>query len=132
MRADRGEVLEHDRREPASLLVVLHRERDLGLVRAGGPVVARHRDDLVTELGDERHPVVVVHVGEVLELLVRRCRHRGEEPHVDRLAREPREQSEQPGVVGGADGPEMDRSAVGEDDVGLPNGRVVLLHRGRG
>ena len=35
VRGDRGEVLEHDRGEPASLLVVLHGERDLGLVAPG-------------------------------------------------------------------------------------------------
>ena len=65
----RGQMLEQDRGEPASLLVVLHGERDFGLFGRGRAVVARDCDDLIAELGDECHPVLVVDVREVLELL---------------------------------------------------------------
>jgi hypothetical protein len=122
-------MLEQDRGESASLLVVLDRERDLGLLRVRHAVVARDGDDVVSELGDERHPVLVVDVGEVVELRAGRRGDRREEPEVDRFARQPGEESEQAVVVGGADGSQVDGPAVGEDDVGLPDGRVLLLHQ---
>ncbi len=114
---DRGQVLQHDRREPAALLVVLHRERDLGFFRTGQPVVACDRDDLVAELGDERHAVFVVDMGEVRELLVGRRLYRREEPHVHGLTRQPLEEPEQRGLIVRTNGSEMDCAAVGEDDV---------------
>ncbi len=66
---DRGEVLEHHRAEPAALLLVLDRERHLGLVGGSARAhVARGRDDRVSELGDDGEPPVVVDVGQLLEV----------------------------------------------------------------
>ena len=129
---DRGEVLEHDRGEPATLLIVLHREGDFGLLRFGCPVVARDRDDVVTQLGDERHAGVVVHRHEVLEPSRGGARHRREEAHVERLAGETFEESDQRVIVVETNRPQVHGAAVGEDDVGFPFGGVAVIHRHRG
>ena len=54
------EVLEQHRRDTAALVLVVDRERDLGLATARPPVVARDADEVVAEQRDERHAVVVV------------------------------------------------------------------------
>ena len=97
---DAGEVLEQQRGEAAPLLVVGDRERDLGLVGRDA-VVARDRDDVVAELGDQHHVVDVVDRRDPLELHRGRARHRREEPEVDRLVAQPLVQREQRGLVVG-------------------------------
>ena len=52
-------------------------------------VVARDRDDVVAELGDEHHVRSLVDRRQLLELRGGRSRHRREEPQVDRLVAEP-------------------------------------------
>ena len=121
------EVLEQQRPEAAALLVVLHAERDLGLVVAGA-VVARDGDDIVAELGDEGHVRVVVDRGEPFEVGRRRRGHRREEPQVQRLVAEPFVQAEEPALVVGTDRADAHRAAVRQDDIALPV-RGVLGHR---
>ena len=120
---DDREVLEQQRAEPAALLVVVDGERDLGLV---GPdaVVARDRDDLVAELRDERHVLVVVDARHPFELRRGRSRHRREEPQVQRLVAQTLVEAEDDRLVVGADRPDLQRAAVGEDDVALPFRRI--------
>ena len=71
------------------LLGVVDDERHLGLgAVARVAVIARDRDHLVAELGDERHAVVVVDLGEAFDLARRQHRVGREEPEVDRLLRQ--------------------------------------------
>ena len=130
----RGEVLEQDRAQAAALVGVLDQEGDLGVVGAGVPVVAADADDLVPEQDHERHPLVVVDVGEPVQVLVGEPLHRPEEPVVAGLVAAALHQAGQPVGVLGADGPQVHRAAVGGDDVGLPARRLcgVLLLRGAG
>ena len=113
------------RREPAALFVVAHGERDLGLVRCDA-VVAGDRDESVAQLGDEHDVVVPVDVGDALELRGGRPRDRREEPQVDRFVAQRFVQLDERSFVVGVIGAQVDRAAVGEDDVALP--RRVLGH----
>ena len=124
---DRGEVLEEQGSEASTLLVVANRERDLGRAFAGA-VVARHRDELIGELRDERHVIAVVDRLQPLELRRRGARDRREEPEVDRFVGHVLVEREQPGVVVGADRAQVDRAAVGEHHVARPLSGV-LGHR---
>ena len=121
---DAGEVLEQQRRQPAPLLVVGDRERDLGLVGRDA-VVARDRDDVVAELGDEHHVVDVVDRRDAARAAPRS----GAEPArrtADRSTRRSaaRRARARRFVVGPA-GPDPCRPAVGEHDVALPPGRIL-------
>ena len=74
---DRGEVFEHHRREPASLLIVCDDERDLSSDRFGQIAVIPHdRHDLRVELGDQREPVAIVDLGEMMQLRFGQRRYR--------------------------------------------------------
>ena len=70
---DYRQVLEQNRAEAAALLVIRHRERDLGFA-LGRAVVSRNRDDLIAQLRDEDHPIPIVDVRDVLELRGSRAR----------------------------------------------------------
>ena len=61
-------MLEQHRADAAALLGVGDDERDLGFVGAGVPFVAADGDDLAGQHGDEGDPVVVVDVGEPVQV----------------------------------------------------------------
>jgi hypothetical protein len=129
----RREVLEQHRAEPAALVGVLDEEGHLGLLGPRHAVVAADADELVAEQEDERHPVVVVDVGEPVQVLLRQPLHRPEEPEVAGLLRAAVHEADQPVGVLGADGSQVHRAAVRGDDVGLPVGRRYhRLPGGRG
>ncbi len=113
------EVLEQQRPEAAALLVVLHAERDLGLVVTGA-VVAGDGDDIVAELGDQGHVRVVVDRGEPLEVGRRRRGHRREEPQVQRFVAEPFVEPEEATLVVRTDRADAHRAAVRQHDIALP------------
>ena len=54
---DRREMLEHQRRDALTLVVVVDHERGFGLVAAGPPFVARPGDELAVRLDGEGDPV---------------------------------------------------------------------------
>jgi len=54
------EVLQQDRGEPTTVVLVVDEERDLGLGRLAERVVAGDADDVVLEEGEEADPVAVV------------------------------------------------------------------------
>ena len=128
---DHREVLEQDRAQAPTLVDIVDGEGDLclGAVTSGVAVVARHRDHLVVELGDERHAVVVVDLGEALDLERRKHRVGREEAEVDRLLREAGVQRDQRVRVGRPNRPDVGGAAIREHHVGLPLGRVAV---GRG
>ena len=130
---DHREVLEQDRAEPPTLVGVVDGERHLclGAVTSRIAVIARHRDHLVVELGDERHAVVVVDLGEAFDLARREHRVGCEEAEVDRLLRQAGVQCHERVGVGRADGTDMGGTAVGQHHVGLPLRRVAV-RRGHG
>ena len=64
-----GQVLQQNRSQPAALIVVAHREGDLG-IGGGESVVAADPDDLTGDRGDDRHPVVVVDMRETAHVLL--------------------------------------------------------------
>ena len=112
--------------EPATLLFVVNRERDLGLA-VSTAVVSRDGDNLVAELRDEHHAVVEVDVRQPLELYRGRTWNRREEPEVDRLVAQPLVQGEHARLVVGAHRANAHCAAVGEHDVALPL-RWILGH----
>jgi hypothetical protein len=116
----RGEVLEQDRAQPATLVGVLDEEGDLGVVGVGIPVEPADRDDLVAEQHHERDPVDVVDVGEAMQVALRQLLHRAEEAVVAGLVAAALHQPVDAVVVLGADRAQVHRPAVGRDDVGLP------------
>ena len=120
-----GQVLQQQRTQAPALVAVLHDEGDLRVLRARKAVVADHADDRVVEGGDQRHPVVVVDLGEAGEVGVRQHGAVGEEAVVDGLLGQPRMEGLQSVGVLGQDRSQVHRPAVGQDDVGLPAARVV-------
>ena len=61
-------MLQEDHPEPPALLIVPNGERHLGTRCVLGPVEARHCDELRVHDRDERQPLDVVHICEMLEL----------------------------------------------------------------
>ena len=122
---DDRKVLEQDRRDAAALVLVVDRERDLGLTPARPAVVARDADEVVAEQGDERHPVVVVDGREARDVVLAQPWPRTEEPVVDALVRQPSVERDEAVGVSGTHRADVHRAAIGEDDIGLPLGRVV-------
>ena len=64
-------MLEHDRPEPASLLIVADREGDFGFVVSRRPVVAGDADELAVDEGYEGEPVEIVDAGKARQLGLR-------------------------------------------------------------
>ena len=127
-----GEVLEQQLRDATPLVLVLDEERDL---RLAGPdhVVAAHGDHLPGQQHDERDPVDVVDLGEALHVAVGQRRHRAEEAVVLRLVGHPGVELDQQPGVGGRDRPDVRRTPVTQEDVGLPVARgcrQVLVEAG--
>ena len=118
-------MLEEDRRDAAALVLVVDRERDLGLTPARPAVVARDADEVVAEQGDERHAVVVVDGREARDVVLAQPWPRTEEPVVDALVRQPSVESDEALGVSGTHRADVHRAAVGQDHIGLPLGRVV-------
>ena len=106
-------------------MLVVDRERDLGLTPARPAVVARDADEVVAEQGDERHPVVVVDSREARDVVLAQPWPRTEEPVVDALVRQPSVERDEAVGVSGTHRADVHRAAIGEDDIGLPLGRVV-------
>ena len=63
-------------------------EGNLGLLATGRSVVPGNGDELVADDDDQRQPVEVVDICQVLELGFRQLAPRTEEPQVDRLGRQ--------------------------------------------
>ena len=57
LRPDRRQLLEHPRSDPAPLLVIRHRQRDLGHTRLAQPLVAARRDHTPGMTGDQGNAV---------------------------------------------------------------------------
>ena len=81
---DGREVLQQHRPHAAALVGVGDVERHLGRGRVDA-VVAGDADDVVVHRRDQRHPLVVVHLGEPRHVPVAQLLERGEEAQVDRL-----------------------------------------------
>ena len=117
-----GEVLEEDLGDPAALVLVLDEEGDLGLAGLDH-VVPPDRDHLALQGHHERHPLVVVDLGEPGHVAVGQVRHRREEPVVLRAVGDPLVELHQQLGVLGPDRPDVRGLAVAQDDVGLPVAR---------
>ena len=130
---DHRKMLEQDRAQSPALVGIVDREGHLclGTVTSRISVIARDRDHLVVELGDEPHAVVVVDLGEAFDLARREHRAGREEAEVDRLLREAGVQRHERVGILRADGPDMGGAAVGQHYVALPLRRVVAA-RGHG
>ena len=124
------EVLEQELADAAALLGVLDEERDLGLAGRVA-LVAAERDDPLLEGDHEGHPVHVVDVGEAHHVALGELGHRGEEPEVLRLVRDPAVELDQEVAVLVPDRPDVRREAVTEQDVGLPVPRCGRVGRDR-
>ncbi len=121
---DREQLEETGSQTPA-LVLVHDGEGDLGVVGVGGlPVIGPDCDHLPVVEGDERHPVVVVDRGEVLDLR----RFQGvldpEEPVIARFRAEFLEEDLHQAGIGGGDGSNPGPSTVAQDHVQLVLGRV--------
>ena len=126
------EMLEQDGRQTPTLLIVIDGERNLGFA-VGGAVIPRDGNDLVAELRDEHHAVVIVDARDPLELYRGRARYRREEPEVDRLIAQPLVEREHGRLVVGAHRSNTHRPAVGENDVVFPLRRILgHEHQGYG
>ncbi|CAB4907925.1 unannotated protein [freshwater metagenome] len=126
-----GQVLQQHRAQPASLVGVLDEEGDLGVVGARVAVVAADADELLAQQDDEGHPVVVVDVGEPVEVLVAEPLHRPEEPVVAGLVGAALHQPDDAVGVLRGDRAQVHRAAVGGHHVGLPPGRRHRVRRHR-
>ncbi len=119
---DRHQVLEEQRADPASLVLVGDGERHLGARRRRAVVdrvVAADADDaLAVALDERRDQADVAHeveLGEAGELLGRQLLLRTEEAKMDRLDAQTAEVLSQPVLVVRPDGADQDRAAVAED-----------------
>ena len=115
---DRREVLEEQRCDTTTLMLIRDDEGDLGdphchhVVTSGG-------HDVVAEQRNQRHvgdAVAVTH----LERRRVRSRHRREEPEVQRLRAQAGEHLAERRLVSGSHLPNVQGGAVGQDDVGVP------------
>ena len=113
------DVLQEDGAQPAALVRVLDVERDLGHVGRDA-LVPDDADHLVADGGDEGSAVLVVDVGEALDVAVGEVAVEGEEPVVDGLVGQARVEAAQPVDVVGPDRPQVGGASVAEDDVRLP------------
>ena len=107
-----GEVFEQDGADAAALVGVGDVEGHLGLGRVIEPVVAADADDVAADGDHQRHPVLVVDLGEALEFLGGELGLEREEAHVDGLLRLADVEGLHGIGVGGVDGPQVRRAAV--------------------
>jgi hypothetical protein len=112
-------VLQEDRADAASLVLVGDRERDLRCVRLVGARVASDPDDalgaVLAQRRDEARTVGEVETRELVELRVGESPLRAEESEVDRACAQPVEVLDEPLPVVRADGADVDRPSVTED-----------------
>ena len=110
------QIAQQDRPQALVLPAVLNDERDLRRVRAGRHVIARHGHQLEAsrrlDLGHERQPLDVVHVGEHLRPVGRQPLHHGEETLIRRMLAEACMKGDQPLGVRGTDRPDEDGRTV--------------------
>ena len=119
-----GQELEEHGADAQALVVIVDHEGDLGLVPPRPAVVAGDGDQVVAEHRDEGHAVLVVDVGEAVEVALAQGGARREVAEVDALGRLTAVEGPQPLAVVRADGSNVGGRAVGEDDIGLPVLRV--------
>ncbi len=128
----RADVFEERGGDAAALVCVLDEEGDLGLVGGGGgwaavradAVVADGADELLADGRREAHPVHVVVVREAVHVAVGEAGVGREEAVVLRLVGDLLVEADEPAGVLGGDGPDPGGTAVTEDDIGFPVGRV--------
>ena len=111
------EMLEEECRQPATLVRVGDRERDLGLVAARKSIVATDGDHLVADECDECHAFVIVDRGEVGDLGVGQRRPMTEEAGVDALLGLVREERAMRSPIAGRDGTYPHAASIGEHRV---------------
>lgn len=119
------QVLHEDGAQAAALRGVGDVERDLGGVGVPVAVVPAHAEQAAAARDHERHPVLVVHVREPVQVLGAELGLVGEVAQVDRVLGLPGVHALQLVRVLRGDGAQTRRGAVAEDDVGLPVARIV-------
>ena len=124
-----GDVLEQHGADAAALLGVLDEEGHLRIA-VTDLVVADDRHHLRADGGNEGDTVDIVDVDEVLDLPVREARPGREETVVNRFRGQSGIEHPKEFAVIGSYRAQMGRSAIGEDDVGLPvlNSLVRVPH----
>ena len=135
-----GQVLQEQLGDAPAVVLVLDEERHLrrprplvGVVLVGDGVVAADRDHPAPQQHHQRHPAVVVDLGEPPHVAVGEVRHRAEEPVVLRPVAHPGVELDQQLGVLGPDRPDVRRPPVTQQDVGLPvPGRCGRLGVGLG
>ena len=124
LRGDGREVLEQDRADSLALHVVRDVEGHLG-ARGLDAVEAADTDDLAVEDRDQGDAVVVVDVGEAVDVTVAQLTERGKDAEVDGLVGLAVVELPQPVRVSRRDRADVRNRAVPEHDVGLPlDGRL--------
>ena len=122
-----GQVFQQDGPDAAALVGVGYIEGNLGFFGIGQPVVAADAQDFPADGDHQRHPVLVVHLREALQLLAGEPRLEGEEPHVDGLLRLAGMESLHGVGIRGVDGAQMSRPAVPQNDIGFPIFRIYAV-----
>ena len=117
---DGGQVLEEHRAPPATLLGVVDHERHLGYVSAWNPVIATDGHQVSPEHCDERNPLVVVDLGEVLDLRRTQGRMGCEEAIADRLSGQSVMEGDEAFGILWLDRAQVPGAAIGHDHVCLP------------
>lgn len=120
-----GEMFEEDRADAATLVGVGDVEGHLG-GGLGDLVEAPDSDDVGADEHDHRHPIPMVDVDEPFEITFGQAGQRGEEAQVDGLRRLSLVHPRQGIGIGRDDGAQMSGSAVAQDDIGFPAGRIVF------
>ena len=115
-----GQMFEQRRPDPPSLMGVGDDESDLGLVRPRLTVVAPDRDDLVAQQGNQGDTVVVIDVGETVQVTLRDARIRREEAQVTGARRQRHVERDERVGIGRLDRAQVHDAAVGDHHVGLP------------
>src|ERR1700674_869702 len=115
-------MVEQNAADAASLMIVENGEGDLRVGRIGDADVARDADKAFTaavaQSGDESDVRDEIELGEAHQLVVGHGAFDAEKPMVDRLLAEALEMLEQAFAIVGAQGADVDRSAVTQDFLG--------------
>lgn len=125
-----GETLEKTSPDAVVLVGIGHDEGDLGLrwiaaaLLVAEAIVASDGDQAVSVFDDQRQPIAVVNVGEMIDITVRERGVRAEVAKVDRPRRKFGMESPQTGAIGRQDRPHSEPVAVGHRHVALQFGRV--------
>ena len=115
---DAAEMVEQNRADTASLMLVEYGEGDLGARRSRGDIAADADEALVGAGAQRRHQRDVgdeVDFGEAYEVLLAQRTLQSEEAMVDRVLAHVAEVIEQAFLVVGADTADMDRTAIAQD-----------------